>query len=274
MFVEMKNRGCKTQARFSKAVLLVSLICSTAASMCADMPAQAGPLTANAQKGAAAKDSSGPAALDSAIPMEDGVAFIDKCLKSANGYTDYSFDYTQTVYKDSGTVVEKGTVLVKKPQLKAIVRSGPKAGSVALVLPDGQVKAHGGGAFKFITVTLPSSSDYLRSANGWPMVESDFGSVWKAMQKYASKDKCPVKVTTEPVSEPTQKNKVLVLVMTRPDGEKYKRALVDPATNIPVEWWDYQNGKLFAHSLWTNFKGNQGLTDKEFSTTKVEKGEK
>jgi hypothetical protein len=61
--------------------------------------------------------------------------------------------------------------------------------------------------------------------------------------------------------------------MTKPNGEKYKRALVDPTTNIPVEWWDYQNGKLYAHSLWTNFKGNQGLSEKIFSTTKIEKGE-
>jgi outer membrane lipoprotein-sorting protein len=275
MFVEMKNRGDKpAQGRFSKVALSISFTCAIAGACGFVVPVQAGHLTANAQNEAAATASSGPAAVDNAIPTGDGVAFIDKCLKAANAYTDYSFDYTQTVYKDSGTVVEKGTVLVKKPQLKAIVRTGPKAGSVALVLPDGQVKAHGGGAFKFITVTLPATSDYLRSANGWPMVKSDFGSIWKAMQEYASKDKCPAKVTTEPVTEPTQKNKVLVLVMTKPDGAKYKRALVDPATNIPVEWWDYQNGKLYAHSLWTNFKGNQGLTDKEFSTTKIEKGEK
>ncbi len=232
----------------------------------------AGPLTANAQT-EAASSASGPQTLDSTSSMSDGVAFIEKCLKAANSYTDYSFDYIQTVYKENGTVVEKGTVLVKKPQLKAIVRSGPKAGCVAVVLPDGKVKAHGSGAFKFITVTLPATSDMLRSANGWPMVESDFGSIWKAMQKYSSQDKCPAKVTAAPVAEPTQKGKVLVLVMTKPNGEKYKRALVDPTTNIPVEWWDYQNGKLYAHSLWTNFKGNQGLSEKIFSTTKIEKGE-
>ncbi len=213
-----------------------------------------------------------PAVLGKAANMTDGVAFIDKCFKAAQDYSDYTFDYKQTVYKDK-TVTETGTVMVKKPQLKVIVHSGAKAGSVAILLPNGQVKAHGGGAFKFITVTLSATNDMLRSANGWPMVESDFGGIWKAMQGYARQDKCPVKVTEDPVSEPTQKDKVLVLEMTHPDGEIYKRALIDPKNNLPVEWWDYQHGKVYAHSVWTNFKGNQGLTDTVFSTTKVEKGD-
>ncbi|HEY9758065.1 MAG TPA: hypothetical protein V6C97_23060 [Oculatellaceae cyanobacterium] len=214
-----------------------------------------------------------PTVLSKSSNTTDGVAFIDKCLKAAEDYKDYTFDYKQTVYKDK-TVVETGTVMVKKPQLKVLVKSGSKAGSVALLLPNGQVRAHGGGAFKFITVTLSADNDMLRSANGWPMVQSDFGGIWKAMQGYARQDKCPVKVTEEPVSEPTQKEKVLVLEMTKPSGEMYKRALIDPKTDLPVEWWDYQQGKVYAHSVWTDFKGNQGLSDKVFSTTKVEKGDK
>jgi outer membrane lipoprotein-sorting protein len=272
VFVEIKNRNRQpAQAMFKKAAVLLGLTCAGMVSA-SNVPTEGGQLTANAQSEAAA--STEPPAADNNVPMANGAPFIAKCLKAATSYTDYSFDYVQTVYKESGTVVEKGTVLVKKPLLKAIVRSGPKAGSVALLLPDGQVKAHGGGAFKFITVTLPQTSDYLRSPNGWPMAQSDFGSVWKAMEKYESKDKCPAKVTSEPVTDPSQKSKVLMLVMTKPDGEKYKRALVDPTTNIPVEWWDYQKGKVYAHSLWTNFKGNPGLSDSIFATTKVEKGEK
>jgi outer membrane lipoprotein-sorting protein len=214
-----------------------------------------------------------PAVLGKSSNTTDGAAFIDKCLKAAEDYTDYTFDYKQTVYKEK-TVVETGTLMVKKPQLKVLINSGSKAGSVAVLLPNGQVRAHGGGAFKFITVTLSADNDMLRSANGWPMVQSDFASVWRAMQGYAKHDKCPVKVTEEPVSEPTQKEKVLVLEMTKPSGEMYKRALIDPKTNLPVEWWDYQHGKVYAHSSWTNFKGNQGLSDKVFQTTKVEKGDK
>lgn len=255
-------------------VAAVSAIAALSTVMIQGHNCLAGQLTASAQKPkvAAAASKASPAVLGKAAGVSDGLPFIDKCYKTAEGFTDYSFDYAQTVYKNDGVVTEKGTVLVKKPLLKVIVKSGPKAGSVAILLPDGQVKAHGGGAFKFITVTLPASNDHLRSANGWPMVESDFGSIWKAMQEYGRKDNCPSKVTDDPVTEPSQKEKVLVLEMTKPNGEMYKRALVDPKTFTPVEWWDYQNGKVYAHSLWTNFKSNQGLSDKVFSTTKVEKG--
>jgi outer membrane lipoprotein-sorting protein len=204
--------------------------------------------------------------------MIDGKNFMVKCLQAAESYKDYSFDYVQTVYKGKATVVEKGSVLVKKPAMKVIVKSGPKAGSVAVLLPDGQVKAHGGGAFKFISVVLPATSDLLRSANGWPMVKSDFGSIWQAMKGYAENDACQVLVTDQSTSVPSQTSKVLVLEMTKPSGELYKRVLIDPKTNLPLEWWDYQSGKMSAHSLWTNFKGNQGLSDKVFSTTKIERG--
>jgi outer membrane lipoprotein-sorting protein len=196
--------------------------------------------------------------------MADGVQFMDKCLQASESYNDYSFDYTQIVNKSSGTVTEKGTLWLKKPNLlKVVVRSGPHAGSVAVLQANGKVKAHGGGAIKFFSVELSPDSGYLKSANGWPMVKSDFSSIWKAMQGYA-KEGCPCKVTSSPVKEPTQSQDVDVLEMTK-DGQMYKRALVDPATHLPVEWWDYQNGKVYAHSVWNDFKGNQGLADDIFT---------
>src|ERR1700733_12516651 len=160
--------------------------------------------------------------------MADGAPFIDKCLQASESYKDYSFDYTQTVNKSSGTVTEKGTLWVKKPNLlKVVVHSGPPGGAVAVLQADGKVKAHGGGAMKFFSVELSPDSGYLKSANGWPMVKSDFSSIWKAMQGY-SKEGCPSKVTESPVKEPTQAKDVLVLEMTK-DGQIYKRALIDPA---------------------------------------------
>jgi outer membrane lipoprotein-sorting protein len=196
--------------------------------------------------------------------MTDGVQFINKCLQASESYKDYSFDYTQIVNKGSGSVTEKGTLWVKKPNLlKVVVHSGPHGGSVAVLQANGKVKAHGGGAMKFLSVELSPESGYLKSANGWPMVKSDFSSIWKAMQGYA-KEGCPCKATESPVKEPTQPKDVLVLEMTK-DGQMYKRALIDPSTDLPVEWWDYQEGKVYAHSVWTDFKGNQGLSDEVFT---------
>jgi len=193
----------------------------------------------------------------------DGKSFIDKCLKASDSYSDYTFNYVQQVNKGSG-VTEKGTVWVKKPALlKCDVKSGPNSGAIA-IFNNGVVHAHPGGIFKVFTVALKPDDSRLKSANGWPMVESDFSSIWKAMQKYA-KEGCPSKVTAEPVPMPSQSINVLVLEMTKANGQMYKRALVDPKTLLPVEWFDYVDGKIYAHSNWTDFKGNQGLTESFFT---------
>lgn len=193
----------------------------------------------------------------------DGKPFIDKCLNASDSYSDYTFNYVQHVSKGSG-VTEKGTVCVKKPgMLKCEVKAGPNSGSVA-ILKDGVVHAHPGGIFKVFTVALKPDDSRLKSANGWPMVESDFSSIWRAMQKYA-KDGCPSKVSAEPVSVPSQSMNVLVLEMTKANGQMYKRAFIDPKTTLPVEWWDYVDGKIYAHSNWTDFKGNQGLSETFFT---------
>ncbi len=207
-----------------------------------------------------------PVVRSSTTDMENGAPFIDRCLKASESYTDYSFDYVQKVHKRNGeTLTETGTLWVKKPnQLKVVVKSGPHAGSVALLEPDGKVKAHAGGPWKMFTVELSPSSSYLKSINGWPMVKSDFSSIWRAMQGYV-KEGCPSKVTAQPVQEPSQSINVYVLEMTKPNGEMYKRALIEPQTLLPVEWWDYKEGKVYAHSVWSNFKGNQGLADQVFT---------
>ncbi len=257
-----------------KVFLQAVLIASECACLLVAPPVEASNVTSSQDSRELTANASVPAPhlIGKSTNMADGVAFIDKCKKASDAYADYSFDYEQSVYKSKKPIVERGTVWVKKPLLKVVVKSGPKAGAVAVLQANGQVRAHGGGAFGFITVNLSPDNDMLRSANGWPMVESDFSSIWKAMQGYA-KEGCPAKVSQEPVSEPSQPMKVYVLEMTKPSGQMYKRALVHPQTTLPVEWWDYQNGQVYAHSLWTNFKGNQGLTDEFFSTHHI-KGDK
>jgi outer membrane lipoprotein-sorting protein len=248
---------------------LSSLICCCTQSLTAAARDTSGVLVSEARtnsggnggKKAAAK--SDAAAAVTPGETTDGKPFIDKCLKASDSYSDYTFNYVQHVSKGSG-VTEKGTVWVKKPALlKCDVLSGPNSGAVA-IFNNGVVHAHPGGILKIFTVALKPDDARLKSANGWPMVESDFSSVWKAMQKY-SREGCPSKVSAEPVSVPSQSINVLVLEMTKANGQMYKRALVDPKTMLPVEWWDYVDGKIYAHSNWTDFKGNQGLSETFFT---------
>jgi outer membrane lipoprotein-sorting protein len=195
----------------------------------------------------------------------NGVPFVDKWLKAAQALPDYKFDFQMEVNKPGGgTIKEKGVLYFKQPRLLRIEETaGPKAGSLAVLLKDGSVKAHMGGGLKFFAVTLSPDSNYLKSANGWPMVKADFVSLAQAIQGYI-KDGCTAKVTDTPVTSPSGA-KVYDWTLNNSAGVIYKRALFDAQTMQPIEWWDYVDGKIYAHSVWTNFKSNIGLTDKTFT---------
>jgi outer membrane lipoprotein-sorting protein len=199
--------------------------------------------------------------------LVDGANTVHQWLKSAQSYDDYSFDYSMQVFKSPGsTLIEIGKLSFKRPRLLRIEETGgPKAGSVAVLQADGKVHGHMGGGLKFFVATLSPDSNMLKSANGWPMCKSDFISLAQAVEGYL-KEGCPAKVTATPVTVSDHANKLYDWQMYRPDGTTlYKRALFDPTTNQPVEWWDYINGKLYAHSTWTNFKPNQGFSEKVFT---------
>jgi outer membrane lipoprotein-sorting protein len=200
------------------------------------------------------------------VEQADGNVFVDKWLAAANKFKDYSFNFAMTVCKDSGHKVnEKGTLYFKQPRmLRLEITSGPKSGSVAVLMKDGSVKAHMGGAMKFLSVSLAPDSNLLKSANGWPMVKSDFASLAEAVKGYI-KEGCNGKVSANPVALEGYANKLYDWTLFKSGGVIYKRALFDPSTMMPVEWWDYVDGKLYAHSVWTNFKPDPGLPDKTFT---------
>lgn len=190
---------------------------------------------------------------------------LNRCLKASESYNDYSFNYSMTVNKNGKDIIESGTLYFKKPSLLRVEeKTGPHAGAVAVVGKDGKIKGHLGGLLKIFSSTVSSDNSMLRSINGWSMLESDFSSIWRAMQRYA-KEGCMTKVSDVPASEPSQNEKVFVLEMIKPNSQMYKRALLEAKTMLPVEWWDYENGKVFAHSTWTHFQGNRGLSDLTFT---------
>lgn len=198
--------------------------------------------------------------------MKDGKPLIDNWLKASDALNSYQFNYQMTCYKSSGTVTDTGNLFFKKKRLLRIEQTGgPKKGSVAVLQADGKVKAHTGGALKFFTATLSPDSNMLLSANDWPMVKSDFVSLAEAVEGYIKGGDYP-KMTETPVQVPGRAEKVNVFELYKggPTGSLFKRALFDPDTNLPVEWWDYRDGTLWAHSTWSNFKA-ANLTDQVFT---------
>ncbi len=195
--------------------------------------------------------------------------FIERMLKAANSYKDYVFEYEMTNYKGK-KLIEKGKFYFKKPRMMRLEEVGSfRKGSIAVMGSGGKIKAKPGGALSFMTVDLAPSSDYLRSANGYPMVDSDLSSLAQALKTFIEKDSCVARVTENTVQStsnaPSQVYMLEVYHGSNFEGEIFKRVAIDPKSMLPVEWWDYIDGKLSSHSIWNNFKGNVGLADDVFT---------
>ena len=194
----------------------------------------------------------------------DGAEFIEKMIKSAEAYDDYTFEFTMTAYK-SGTVVEDGKFFFKKPRLIRMEETGSfRHGSIAILGKNGKVKGKAGGPLGLFTVELSPHSSLLRSANGYPMVDSDLLSLAQALKQFL-KNGDTARVTAEPTSLPAGNVYILEVYHDFAKGDLFKRVAVDSHTMLPVEWWDFENNKLVSRSIWRSFKGNIGLSDDVFT---------
>lgn len=212
---------------------------------------------------ARAGDAPAPAAIGETT---DGANFIEKMVQKAGAYDDYQFEFKMTALK-KGKVVEEGRFYFKKPRLIKLVETGKfRKGAIAILQSNGKVKAKPGGALNFVAVDLSPNSSFLRSANGHPMVDSDLYSLAKALKVFL-KEGNVARVTQEPLVYGTTGERVHVLEVYHDKELKdiYKRVAVSPSTFLPVEWWDYENGKLMSQSYWKSFKGNVGLTEEVFT---------
>ena len=207
------------------------------------------------------------AMLPAQTSMIDGANLIDRMQSAADSYKTYYFEYRMTAFKH-GKVVEEGKLWYKKPRLLRLEETGEfKHGSVALLTSSGKVRAHAGGALAPFVVDLSPTSNYLHSANGYPMVQSDLSSLASALKQFLAEGKTS-KATDSPVQISSQSQKVNVLeIYQQPNNQIYKRVAVDSTTNLPVEWWDFESGKLVSHSIWKTFKGNIPLASKLFEDT-------
>jgi len=119
---------------------------------------------------------------------------------------------------------------------------------------------------KMFVVELDPNSNMLRSANGFPMTDSDFSSLSSALKGYL-KQGYTAQVTREAFDMKAEHDRVFVLELRKPkDSSKlWKRVAVSARTHLPVQWWDYDDdGDLWSHANWNDFKPNQQLADSLF----------
>jgi outer membrane lipoprotein-sorting protein len=102
----------------------------------------------------------------------------------------------------------------------------------------------------------------LLGANGYPLVDSDFAAMAKVIGSFITQG-CKSKVTEHPVSVEGQTQKVYVLEILK-GSELYKRAYIDPKSMLPVEWFDYKDGRLFARTVWQNLKFDANINEDKF----------
>jgi len=196
---------------------------------------------------------------------KDGKPFIDRMVKAAGDLNDYTFQYEMNVFKNNRVIGQKGNLVYKKPsKMRLEVTDGQNDGSVAVMTQPGKVKGHLGGVLAIFSGTISDRSSYLRSVNGWPMVESDFLSLAQALKTYVYSDGKPTKVTSEPVEWQDGKRYFVVDLYEGSPKKLWKRIAVDPGSLLPAYWLDYQDGELWTYSLWKNLRLNPGVADSVF----------
>lgn len=265
-----KYRSNKNQYLAAAALALTLSLNLATSSIAASASDTAGSIKiASKQKSSKASTTTAPLPKADNAEYVNAAPFIERMLKAADSYKDYVFEYEMTNYKGK-KLIEKGKFYFKKPRMMRLEEVGSfRKGSIAVMGSGGKIKAKPGGALSFMTVDLAPSSDYLRSANGYPMVDSDLSSLAQALKTFIEKDSCVARVTENTVQStsnaPSQVYMLEVYHGSNFEGEIYKRVAIDPKSMLPVEWWDYIDGKLSSHSIWNNFKGNVGLADDVFT---------
>lgn len=195
-------------------------------------------------------------------------ALVKKMNSKTKGLKSYSFKYKMQVFKGKKTIVENGAFYYKQPNLIRLEEEGPyKKGAVAVLTSKGHVKAHLGGNYKIFVVKLAPDSKFLKSANGHPMIESDFKSLTGYLKKY-QKLNMQLTTTKVPVKIAGIKEKVFILEIRKAKkaSKLWKKVAVSAKTYLPVKWWDFKdNGKLHSIARWHHVKQNRYLPDALFT---------
>ncbi|HIA53891.1 MAG TPA: hypothetical protein EYN91_17665 [Candidatus Melainabacteria bacterium] len=202
--------------------------------------------------------------------MKDGRDFVQSMSKTAETANDYTFKCIINTFRDGKVIKEEGIFYYKRPSMmKMEVTEGAKKGAVAVLGTDGKVRGHLGGMLKMFSGTIGKDSNLLKSANGFSMMDSDYETLLRDLQKQISQGATCL-VTSSPVAVAHTNEKVYVLeVYKQVDNDKEKdltqRVFIDPKTGLPEQWNLYKQDQLFSSTDWKDVKLNIGLSNEVFS---------
>ncbi|MCA9804539.1 MAG: DUF1571 domain-containing protein [Cyanobacteria bacterium HKST-UBA02] len=196
----------------------------------------------------------------------DGLGFIESMLNVIKRNAGYVFDSRILGIKKSKLETGKATYFFKKPQkVRLEVHShGMNNGAVVVKQSDGVIRASGGGALKFVKMTLEPDSRMLQLPNGYNVISSDLATLIAGLKRRAANG-ASVSVSTEAVSERGQALKIIE-VQGREENKDHKleRIFVDTKTKVPVRWEVYRNGDLVSITEFDNFKPRPDLSEDLF----------
>jgi outer membrane lipoprotein-sorting protein len=199
-------------------------------------------------------------------PFQDGERFINRVAQATDALKTYSFRAEMDALQGRKLVRQVVVLNFKKPHMIRVKLIGSyKRGSEVAVGPDGKARGHMGGVLSPFTVGIDPRSDLLLGANGYPMMDSDLSAMLKVTEGFL-KQGMKARVSTAPlvVSGAAQKLFVVEIARNFDGAPLYKRFYVEPQTFMPVEWFDYQDGKPLAHTIWKDLRTDIDLSDDFF----------
>lgn len=200
---------------------------------------------------------------------KDGREYLEQMLRSAGKYDEYIYSCHQTTRKKDRTVSGTAKFYFKKNnrmRLDVTSGGGVKKGSVVVRRKDGKIRAHGGSTLRFLKMTLQPDSRLLMLPNGFNVARSDFRTLIGDLRQKASKGSHTA-VTVAPVWDKAHGDKYHILDVSKPGSRAdnlHYRILVDPQTQLPVEWNCYTKGSLYSITRFKEFHPNPGLKDNLF----------
>lgn len=196
----------------------------------------------------------------------DGLGFVESMLNVIKRNAGYVFDSRILGIKKSRLETGRATYFFKKPQkVRLEVHShGMNNGAVVVKQSDGLIRASGGGALKFVKMTLEPDSRMLQLPNGYNVISSDLASLLTGLKRRAQNG-ASISVSNEAVSDKGQTLKIIE-VQGRESSKDHKleRIFVDTKTRVPVRWEVYTNGGLVSITEFDNFKPRPDLSEDLF----------
>jgi outer membrane lipoprotein-sorting protein len=197
----------------------------------------------------------------------DGKAELDTLYKTAENFTDYTYDSQFTLHKAKGQDGSGSFFFKKVDQMRVQVKTaGPRNGTVVVKQADGKIRMAGGNLLKFLKMNLSPDSRLLMLPNGYNVIKSDLVSLLSGV-KNAVTAGSQLHASPEPIAIDRFRQKVEVLEVTKPKDSAEQltdRIFVNPDTNVPIAWDVFREGNLFSTVTFDNFRGNVGLKDDLF----------